>query len=149
MPNILHRFSIDAPLERVQELTATKDGLEQWWTGRPVTGDEQVRGRLSVYFGDASSPAATFELIERGPRQVVWRCVGGPAAWIETDIGFAFTPRADGGITLLFSHKGWSQESEFIHGCSTNWGAYLMSLKSGAEGRGFHPFPEGELSRWD
>jgi hypothetical protein len=34
-------------------------------------------------------------------------------------------------------------------GCSTNWAAYLMSLKSGAEGHGFNPYPDGEISRLD
>ena len=28
-------------------------------------------------------------------------------------------------------------------GCSTNWGAYLTSLKTGAEGVGFRPYPQG------
>ena len=32
--------------------------------------------------------------------------------------------------------------------CSTNWGAYLTSLKKGAEGSGFTPYPAGEISRW-
>jgi hypothetical protein len=40
-----------------------------------------------------------------------------------------------------------------MHGCSTNWAAYLMSLKSGAEGQGFNAYPggeiSGEISRWD
>jgi hypothetical protein len=36
-----------------------------------------------------------------------------------------------------------------MYGCSTNWAAYLMSLKSGAEGHGFGAFPSGEISRWD
>ena len=35
------------------------------------------------------------------------------------------------------------------YGCSTNWAAYLMSLKSGAEGHGFNAYPGGEISRWD
>lgn len=35
-----------------------------------------------------------------------------------------------------------------MYGCSTNWGAYLMSLKSGAEGNGFGAYPHGEISRW-
>ena len=32
--------------------------------------------------------------------------------------------------------------------CSTNWCAYLMSLKTGAEGSGFTPYPAGENNRW-
>jgi uncharacterized protein YndB with AHSA1/START domain len=149
MPNILHRLTIDAPPERVHELTATKKGIQQWWTGHPVTGDEAIGGQLSVYFSDAAKPAATFEMVERSPEQVVWRCVAGPNDWIDTRITFALKPRADGGTTLLFSHEGWQQENEFMNGCSTNWGAYLTSLKSGAERQGFNAYPGGEISRWD
>ena len=36
-----------------------------------------------------------------------------------------------------------------MSGCSSNWAACLMSLKSGAEGSGFNAYPGGELSRWD
>ena len=36
-----------------------------------------------------------------------------------------------------------------MSGSSTNWAAYLMSLRSGAKGRGFNPYPGGEISRWD
>lgn len=149
MPSILHRLSIDAPPERVHRLTATSHGIEQWWTGRPVAGDEQPGGRLSVYFRDGADPAATFEVVKREPDQVVWRCVGGPNDWIDTRITFALNARANGGTTLLFSHDGWQRENEFMHGCSTNWAAYLMSLKSGAEGLGFNAYPGGEVSRWD
>jgi len=149
MPNILHRLSIDAPPERVHQLTATTDGIQRWWTDRPVTGDDSTGGRLSVYFGDHAGPAATFEVVESTPERVVWRCVEGPRDWIDTRITYALKPREDGGTTLLFSHAGWRQENEFMNGCSTNWAAYLMSLKSGAEGQGFNAFPGGEVSRWD
>jgi uncharacterized protein YndB with AHSA1/START domain len=148
MPNILHRLTIDAPPERVQELTATREGIAQWWTGRPVTGDDKAGKQFSVYFGDAAKPAASFDVAERSPEHVVWRCSDGPSDWVDTRITFAFEPRAEGGTTLLFSHQGWKQENEFMNGCSTNWAAYLMSLKSGAEGRGFNPYPDGEISRW-
>jgi uncharacterized protein YndB with AHSA1/START domain len=149
MPNILHRLSIDAPPERVHELVATREGIQDWWTGRPVTGDEAVGGQLSVYFRDPANPAATFEVVELSPGQIVWRCVDGPSDWLDTQITYALEPRDDGGTTLLFSHEGWQQESEFMNGCSTNWGAYLTSLKSGAEGKSFNAFPGGEVSRWD
>ncbi len=149
MPSILHRLSIDAPPERVHQLAATREGLQQWWTGQPVTGDDAIGGRLSVYFRDPADAAATFEVLERSPGQVVWRCVGGPDDWIDTHITYTLTPRDDGGTTLLFSHAGWQRENEFMNGCSTNWASYLMSLKSGAEGHGFNAYPGGEISRWD
>jgi uncharacterized protein YndB with AHSA1/START domain len=149
MPNILHRLTIDAPPERVHQLAATREGIEQWWTGHPVTGEDTIGGQLSVYFRDLGQPAAVFEVVERGPEQIVWRCVEGPDDWIDTRITFAPRPRPDGGTTLMFSHEGWKQENEFMNGCSTNWAAYLMSLKSGAEDHGFNAFPGGEVSRRD
>jgi uncharacterized protein YndB with AHSA1/START domain len=149
MPNILHRLTIDAPLERVHQLAATKEGIEQWWTGRPVAGDDAIGGKVSVYFRDPAKAAATFEVAERDPQRIVWRCADGPQDWVDTRITFALASREDGGTTLLFSHEGWQQENEFMNGCSTNWAAYLMSLKSGAEGQGFNAYPGGEISRWD
>jgi uncharacterized protein YndB with AHSA1/START domain len=149
MPNILHRLSIDAPPERVHELAATKEGIEQWWTSHPAAGHDFVGGQIAVYFRDGERPAAVFEVLERAPHRIVWRCVGGPEDWLDTRITFALNPRGDGATTLLFSHEGWKEENEFMNGCSTNWCAYLMSLKSGAEGEGFNPFPGGEISRWD
>jgi len=149
MPTILHRLSIDAPSERVHQLAATREGIQCWWTGRPVAGDDEIGGQLSVYFSDAGEPAATFEVVQRNPDLVAWRCVNGPRDWIDTRITFALKARADGGTTLLFSHEGWQQENEFMNGCSTNWASYLMSLKSGAEGHGFNAYPGGEISRWD
>lgn len=150
MPKIVHRLSIDAPPERVHQLAATREGIQRWWTGHPVAGDDKVGGRLSVYFREpAEGAAATFEVEGRGSDQVVWRCVDGPRDWIDTRITYALKPRDDGGTTLLFSHDGWQQENEFMSGCSTNWAAYLMSLKTGAEGHGFNAYPGGEVSRWD
>ncbi|HEX4282575.1 MAG TPA: SRPBCC domain-containing protein [Solirubrobacteraceae bacterium] len=149
MPNILHRLSIDAPPERVHEIAATKEGIQQWWTGHPVTGEDSVGGLLEVYFRAPGDPAAVFEVVERSSDQILWRCVDGPHDWIDTRIRFALKRREDAGTTLLFSHEGWQQETEFMNGCSTNWAAYLMSLKSGAEGHGFNAFPGGEMSRSD
>jgi uncharacterized protein YndB with AHSA1/START domain len=147
MPNILHRLTIDAPPERVHQLSATREGIQRWWTGHPVAGDDKIGAQRSVYFRDPADPAATF--VERTPEQVVWRCVDGPQDWIDTRITYALKPRDDGATTLLFSHEGWQQENELMNGCSTNWAAYLICLKSGAEGHGFNAYPGGEISRWD
>jgi uncharacterized protein YndB with AHSA1/START domain len=149
MPSILHRLTIDAPPERVNELATTKEGIQRWWTSRPVAGDDSIGGRIAIHFSDSERPAAVFEVLEREPHRIAWRCVEGPSDWLDTVITFALEPRPDGGTTLLFSHEGWKEENEFMSGCSTNWCAYLMSLKSGAEGQRFSAYPGGEVSRWD
>ena len=43
MPSILQRLTIDAPPERVHRLLATTEGIQQWWTARPVTGEDSGR----------------------------------------------------------------------------------------------------------
>jgi len=149
MPDILHRISIDAPQQRVHDLVASTDGVARWWTGRELTGEHAVGSTFSVYFGDAEKPAAVFEVVGDVPDEVVWRVVDGPATWLGTRITFSLRPRSDGGTTLLFTHAGWAEANEFMSGCSTNWGAYLASLKTGAEGGAFAAFPAGEISRWD
>jgi hypothetical protein len=63
MADILHRISINASPESVRELIATKEGIEQWWTGVPVGGDASVGGNLLMYFG-GPDPAAVMELVE-------------------------------------------------------------------------------------
>lgn len=144
MPDILHRFTIDARPERVHELIATKEGVERWWTGHPNSGDGTT---LRIFFG-GDDPAAVMDVVEEKLEKVVWRVVDGPADWVGTTVTFALERRPDDGTTLLFTHSGWREANEFMHGCSTNWGAYLTSLKSGAENGRFAAYPAGEMSRW-
>lgn len=148
MPDILHRISIDAPREAVHDLVATTDGIARWWTGRPLEGDAAAGSRFGIYFGDADTPAAVMEMQSDTADEVVWRVLEGPDTWLGTSITFALHPAGHDGTTLLFTHARWAAASEFMSGCSTNWGAYLTSLKTGAEGTEFHPYPEGEISRW-
>jgi uncharacterized protein YndB with AHSA1/START domain len=148
MPEILHRISIDASPTRVHDLVASTDGIAAWWTGRPLGGEHAVGGRFQVYFGDTEHPAAVMEVLTDAPDEVAWRVTNGPDTWIATRITFALRPAGHGGTTLLFTHAGWAETSEFMSGCSTNWGAYLTSLKLGAEGGAFGAYPAGEISRW-
>lgn len=148
MPDILHRISIDAPTDRVRELIATTDGIGRWWTGRPVEGRTSAGERFALYFGDADEPAGVMQVIADAPDEIAWRVVEGPDEWIDTVITFALRRVDGGGTTLLFSHADWRKASEFMSGCSTNWGAYLTSLKTGAETGRFAAYPAGEISRW-
>jgi uncharacterized protein YndB with AHSA1/START domain len=149
MPEILHRISIDAAPRRVHDLVASTDGVGRWWTGRALTGEHTVGSSISAYFGDAEKPAAVMRVLTDTPDDVEWEVVAGPDSWVGTRITFALRPRDDGGTTLLFTHAGWRETSEFMSGCSTNWGAYLTSLKTGAESGAFGAYPAGEISRWD
>jgi steroid delta-isomerase-like uncharacterized protein len=149
MPDILHRISIDAPPRRVHDLVASTDGIARWWTGRPLTGEHTIGSSFSVYFGNAGQPAAVMQVLTDTPDLVVWRVTDGTDTWIDTQIAFTLRPSGHDGTILLFTHAGWQQASEFMSGCSTNWGAYLTSLKTGVETGAFGAYPAGEISRWD
>jgi uncharacterized protein YndB with AHSA1/START domain len=148
MPDILHRVSIDTRTERVHELIATTDGIARWWTGRPLDGSTETGGHFGVYFADADKPAAVMQVVADTPSQITWRVEEGPDSWIGTLITFTLRPHGDDGTTVLFTHAGWREASEFMSGCSTNWGAYLTSLKTGAESGRFAAYPRSEISRW-
>lgn len=149
MPEILHRISIDATPAQVHELIADPAGIGRWWTGRPAEGSARVGDRISLYFGEADQPAAVMQIVTDDPEVVSWRVLEGPAEWVDTVITFDLRRHSKGGTTLLFTHSGWAEPTEFMGGCTTNWGAYLTSLKSGAESGKFAAFPHGEISRWD
>jgi uncharacterized protein YndB with AHSA1/START domain len=149
MPDILHRVTIDAPPKRVHDLVAGTGGIARWWAGRPLTGEHAVGSRFSAYFGDPERPAAVMRVLTDSPDRVVWQGTDGPDSWIGTQITFTLRPHGEGGTTLLFTHAGWREAGEFMSGCSTNWGAYLTSLKTGAESGAFAPYPASEISRWD
>jgi uncharacterized protein YndB with AHSA1/START domain len=149
MPDILHRISIDAPAAQVHELIATADGIARWWTGRPLDGSTAIDGEFGLFFGDdAEKAAAVMQVVTDTPEEITWRCERGPDSWVGTTITFAIRPNGDDRTTLLFTHAGWAEATEFMHGCTTNWGAYLTSLKTGAETGRFTAFPQGEISRW-
>ncbi len=149
MPDILHRISIDAPVKRVHDLIASTEGIARWWSGRPLSGEHAVGSSFSVYFGDSERAAAVMQVLADSPEEVEWLVTAGPDSWLDTHISFVLRPAKHGGTTLLFTHAGWQQASEFMSGCSTNWGAYLTSLKHGAERDAFAAYPNSEISRWD
>lgn len=47
MSSILHRLTIDAAPKHVQELVATKKGIELWWTGQGRGFAAFPRGAIS------------------------------------------------------------------------------------------------------
>lgn len=148
MPEILHRISIDASINRVHDLIASTEGIARWWTGRPLEGAAEVGHRFSLFFGNGTDPSAVMQVVKDNPDIVTWRVERGPDSWVGTTITFDLRPHGDSGTTLLFTHAGWAETSEFMAGCTSNWGAYLTSLKNGAETGDFAAFPHGEISRW-
>ena len=137
MPDILHRVAIksSSPDETYKALT-TPEGLSGWWTT-----DTRANGSDTIRFRFGGNDIIDMKVLDSdADRHVLWQVVGGPQDWVGTRIDWAL--RQDGDYTVaLFKHEGWREPGEFMHGCSTKWALFLMSLKSLVEtGRGA-PWP--------
>jgi hypothetical protein len=147
MPNIVHRIGIEGTTaERVYQAVATRDGIASWWT-EDVNGESTVGSVLQFRFGKGGPDFQVLELAP--PTRVRWKCVAGPAEWIDTHVHFDISHQY-GEMVLLFKHCGWREEAEFMHHCSTQWAYFLIGLKQLLEvgqGRPYGPRFE-PISRW-
>lgn len=138
MPDILHRVGIEASASRVFAALSTKAGLAGWWTEN-VSGTERVGGVLQFRFDDhGGNDMKVLELLPS--RRVAWECVGGAPEWIGTRVSFDLN-QADGECKVLFAQRGWREEVEFMHYCSTKWAVYLVGLKPSWRPDAARPIP--------
>ena len=146
MPDILHRVGVVAPLDDVYRAVATPEGGAAWWT-EDTTGKAEVGDQLAYRFGEAGG--FDMEILELDPTgRIRWRVADGPEEWIDTEVDWRFEQRGDYTI-VLFAHRGWAEEVEFMHHCSTRWATYLLSLKELIETGKGRPFPHDlPISDW-
>jgi hypothetical protein len=148
MPNIVHRIGSEkaAPAD-IYKRISTVEGIASWWTTQ-VGGETRVGRILQFRFGERGSD---FEVLEMVPnKRVVWKCLSGPAEWIDTRIEFEIEKSGNESI-LLFKHSGWRAEIEFMHHCSTQWGYFLVGLKDAVENDQGTPFGDEKfrpISSW-
>lgn len=74
-------------------------------------------------------------------KRVKWQCVDGASQWIGTELTSDLKQEADSTV-VLFAQRGWKEQVEFMHYCSTKWAAYLLSLKSFCETGKGTPYPD-------
>jgi uncharacterized protein YndB with AHSA1/START domain len=145
MPDILHRISVTAPPHAVYSALTTTDGLSRWWA-MDTSGGESVGDVLAFRFDLGGIDMRVLEL-ERDAR-VLWSVVDGPQEWLGTTVSWDLSTAGDDTV-VLFAHRGWSQEVEFMHHCSTKWAAFLLSLKSLVETGKGEPEPQDrKIGNW-
>jgi len=137
--DILHRVGIKASAEEVFEALSEEKGLAGWWT-KNVKAAPEVGFIAQFRFNDRGFN--DMRVLELSPgRRVRWQCMDGAPELIGTEVTFEL--REENGVTIvLFTQRGWREPVEFMHYCSTKWGAYLLSLKSLCETGKGTPYPE-------
>jgi uncharacterized protein YndB with AHSA1/START domain len=118
MPDILHRVGIRSSSEKVFEALSQEKGLAGWWT-KDVKASPTVDAVNQFRFGRKGFNEMKVLELSHGKR-VKWLCVDGAKEWIGTE--FTFDLRETDGVTvLLFAQRGWREQVEFMHCCSTKW----------------------------
>ena len=151
MVDIVHRVGIKAPASEVYAALSTIDGLAGWWT-EATTGVSKVGGDIAFRFSTETGEEIggfDMDVLELVPdERVRWRVKAGPAEWVGTDIEFALS-RQDDYTIVMFGHRRWREEVEFMSHCSTKWGTFLLSLRDMVEtGRG-RPAPRDlRIGNW-
>ena len=136
MANIIHRIGIKSSAKKVYNAVSTINGLAHWWT-EEVEGDEQIGGKIVFRFSALSSVEEigkmVMEVKELNPeKQVRWRCTEGPVEWIGTDVTFELSQQ-DNQTIIIFGHRNWREEVEFMAHCSMKWAVFLLSLREYVE----------------
>ena len=152
MADIVHRIGINAPASRVYDAVATAQGVAGWWT-RDTTGATQPGGKVNVRFlgGDGNEIGQMdFAITRLEPgRAVHWRMLAGPPEWIGTDVTFDLAQEGDMTI-VVFGHRGWKEQVEFMAHCSMKWAVFLLSLRQLVETGTGRPAPDDlKIDNWN
>lgn len=152
MADIVHRIGIRAPADRVYEAVATAQGVAGWWT-RDTAGGESENGPITTQFRRPDGQELgrmIFEVTSRDPyREVRWRFTDGPPEWIDTEATFELAE--DGDMTILvFGHRAWREQVEFMAHCSMKWATFLLSLRDFLETGHGRPAPDDlKIDNWN
>lgn len=152
MADIVHRIGINAPASRVYDAVATARGVAGWWT-RDTTGSAATGGTVNVRFlgkdgGEIGQMDFEMTRLDRD-REVHWRMLAGPPEWIGTDVTFQLAQVGDMTI-LIFGHRNWKEQVEFMAHCSMKWAVFLLSLKQLVETGQGRPSPEDlKIDNWN
>ena len=151
MIDIIHRVGIKAPASKVYAALSTIDGLAGWWT-KATTGNSKIGGTIAFRFHQPNGEEIggfDMDVLELAPDQKVrWRVKGGPDEWVGTDIEFILS-RQDDYTIVMFGHRKWREEVEFMAHCSSKWATFLLSLRDLVETGKGKPAPDDQkISNW-
>jgi len=152
MVDIVHRIGIKSPIEKVYDGIASLNGLANWWT-EEVKGSDKLGEKIEFYFrtktGDLLGKMVMQVEELNHSKDVRWKCVEGPAEWIDTDITFELSEQ-DNQTILIFGHRHWREAVEGMAHCSMKWATFLLSLREYLEAGKGKPSPNDlKIDNWN
>lgn len=152
MANIIHRVGIKAPAQKVYQALSTLEGVGGWWSQEVSGASEEGKDIKFVFRSPEGEIKGSFlmKVTKHSPNQFVeWRCVEGPAEWIGTNISFKLAQEGEYTI-VLFAHRNWKEEIEFMAHCSMKWAIFLLSLRDLVEKGKGQPSPmDVKIDNWN
>ena len=135
---------VKAPVERLFDAIATRDGVRGWWTPL-VSGSSEHGGTMRLEFEGMDEHIDLRIAASRRPTEVEWSVVEHTSLdeWAGTTIRFEVSPAGDGASTLAFQHVGLSPKLECYDQCEAGWDHFLDSLTAYAERGEGAPFRAG------
>jgi uncharacterized protein YndB with AHSA1/START domain len=151
MADIIHRIGIKAPIAKVYEAVSTIGGVAGWWS-EDTSGTSKVGGTINVRFTKDRKEIGKMSMeviaLEQN-KKVHWRILSGPDEWIGTDVIFDLA-REDDYTILLFGHKNWRKQVEFMAHCSMKWAIFMLSLRELVEtGKGKSSPGDIKIDNWN
>lgn len=137
-------IAVRAPVERLFDAIATRDGVCGWWTPL-VHGSSERGGTLRLEFEGMDEHIDLRVVASRRPTEVEWSVVEHTSLdeWAGTKIRFEVSPAGDGASTLAFQHAGLSPKLQCYDQCEAGWDHFLDSLVAFAERGKGAPFRAG------
>jgi uncharacterized protein YndB with AHSA1/START domain len=142
MLTIRHKIGIKESKEKIFNAISTEEGLSGWWTQDTQADGHDVGGNIRFSFTKRLDKEydVLVKIAELNSNRVVWRVVEGPEEWMNTEITFDLNPKEEE-VVLYFTHKNWSNPTDFMAQCNTKWAVFLLSLKDLVEKGSGRPFP--------
>jgi uncharacterized protein YndB with AHSA1/START domain len=137
-------ITVNAPVERLFDAIATRDGVRGWWTPL-VSGSSDRGGTLRLEFEGMDEHIDLSVVVSRRPTEVEWSVVEHTSLdeWAGTKIRFEVSPAGDDGSRLAFQHVGLSPKLECYDHCEAGWDHFLDSLVAFVERGKGAPFRAG------
>jgi uncharacterized protein YndB with AHSA1/START domain len=122
---------IAAPPDAVYAALATTEGVAGWWTTKNETTG--TVGDTNRYWFPGAPMSWDLRVEEARPAgSVAWHCVGGPPAWIGTDIRWTLSP-TEGGTLVVFDHTGFAEVDAEYRTVTLGWAQMVLHLKKNLE----------------